>query len=170
MTNKPGTPTRTTQPTRPADYLITPRAPLDRAFEMRFSSTPRGARLARCLAANRLDAWGVPYDTYRHDAIVLVLAELAANAVRHGHVPGRDFHLRLRVIAHTQTVRIEVTDTRAERVPPRPDALPAPGVEDTGGRGLLLVAGLASRWNWHLRSDGGPGKTVWAEYALSRSE
>ncbi|WP_340380337.1 ATP-binding protein [Streptomyces sp. SS7] len=167
MTNKPGTPTRTTQPTRPADYLITPHAAFDHAFGMRFTSTPRGARLARRLAANRLDAWGIPYDTYRHDAIVLVVAELTVNAVRHGHVPGRDFHLRLQVIALTQTVRIEVTDTRAERMPPRPDALPTPGAEDTGGRGLLLVAGLATRWDWHLRSDGGPGKTVWAECTLT---
>ncbi|KUO13092.1 serine/threonine protein kinase [Streptomyces sp. DSM 15324] len=169
MTNKPGTPTRTARPDRPADYLITPHAPLDRTFEMRFTSTPRGARLARRLAANRLDAWGVPYDSYRHDAIVLVLAELTANAVRHGHVPGRDFHLHLQVIAHTQTVRIEVTDTRAERVPPRPDALRTPGAEDTGGRGLLLVAGLASRWDWYLRPDG-PGKTVWAECALAPAQ
>lgn len=133
---------------------------------MRFTSTPRGARLARRLAANRLDAWGIPYDSYRHDAIVLVLAELTSNAVRHGHVPGRDFRFHLQVIAHTQTVRIEVTDTRAERVPPRPDALHTPSTEDTGGRGLLLVAGLATRWDWYLRPDG-PGKTVWAEYVLT---
>ncbi|WP_371788637.1 ATP-binding protein [Streptomyces griseoaurantiacus] len=166
MTNKPGTPARTTQPTRPGNYLNSPHAPLDRAFEMRFTSTPRGARLARRLAANRLDAWGIPYDSYRHDAIVLVLAELTSNAVRHGHVPGRDFRFHLQVIAHTQTVRIEVTDTRAERVPPRPDALHTPSTEDTGGRGLLLVAGLATRWDWYLRPDG-PGKTVWAEYVLT---
>jgi anti-sigma regulatory factor (Ser/Thr protein kinase) len=134
---------------------------------MCFTSTPRGARLARRLAAQRLDAWGIPYDTYRHDVIVLVLAELTANAVRHGHVPGRDFRLRLQVTARTRTVRIEVTDTRAERLPPCPDALPAPGAEDTGGRGLRLVAGLATRWGWCHRSDGGPGKTVWAECALT---
>lgn len=170
MTNKPGSPTRTTQPTRSADYLTSPHAPLDPTFEMRFTSTPRGARLARRLAAHRLDAWGIPYGSCRHDAIVLVLAELTANAVRHGHVPGRDFHLRLQVIAHPRTVRIEVTDTRAERVPPRPDALRAPGAEDTGGRGLLLVAGIASRWDWHHRTDGGPGKTVWAECALAIPE
>jgi anti-sigma regulatory factor (Ser/Thr protein kinase) len=134
---------------------------------MRFTSTPRGARLARRLAAHRLDTWGIPYDTCPHDAIVSVLAELTANAVRHGHVPGRDFHLRLQVTAHSHTVRIEVTDTRAERLPPRPDALRLPDAEDSGGLGLLLVAGLTARWDWHLRSDG-PGKTVWAECALTR--
>ncbi|MCX4765555.1 ATP-binding protein [Streptomyces sp. NBC_01275] len=166
MTSKPGDASRVAQPARPTGYLITPCALLDHTFEMRFTSTPRGARLARRLAAHRLDAWGIPYDTYAHDGIVLVLAELASNAVRHGHVPGRDFHLRLQVMAHSRTVRIEVADTRAERLPPRPDALRLPDAEDSGGRGLLLVAGLAARWDWHLRSDG-PGKTVWAECALT---
>ncbi|MFD9319131.1 ATP-binding protein [Streptomyces sp. NPDC060053] len=166
MTTDPGSPSCITQPARPTDYLITPHPAFDRTFEMRFTSTPRGARLARRLAAHRLDAWGIPYDTYAHDAVVLVLAELTANAVRHGHVPGRDFQLRLRVIAQARTVRVEVTDTRAEQVPPRPDALRLPDADDSGGRGLLLVAGLAARWDWHPRPDG-PGKTVWAECALT---
>ncbi|GLX47779.1 hypothetical protein Shyhy01_07290 [Streptomyces hygroscopicus subsp. hygroscopicus] len=135
---------------------------MSRTFEMRFTSTPRGARLARRLAAHRLDTWGIPYGTDPHEEIVLVLGELTANAVRHGHVRGRDFHLLLHVSAPTRTVRIEVTDTRTERTPPRPEALPAPDSEDTGGRGLLLVAALATRWGWHLRPEG-PGKTVWAE-------
>ncbi|MFC4500214.1 MULTISPECIES: ATP-binding protein [Streptomyces] len=157
MTNKSGS---------PSGYLTAPHSLLDHTFEMRFTSTPRGARLARRLAAHRLDAWGIPYDTCPHDAIVLVLAELTANAVQHGHVSGRDFHLLLRATAHSRTVRVEVTDTRAERLPPRPEALGLPGAEDSGGRGLLLVAGLADRWDWHLRS-GGPGKTVWAECVLA---
>ncbi len=135
---------------------------LSRTFEMRFTSTPRGARLARRLAAHRLDTWGIPYGTGSHEEIVLVVGELSANAVRHGHVPGRDFHLLLHLSAPARTVRIEVTDTRSERTPPEPEALPAPGSENDGGRGLLLVAALATRWGWHLR-PGGPGKTVWAE-------
>ncbi|MFG3336509.1 ATP-binding protein [Streptomyces tendae] len=144
-------------------------ATAQRTFEMRFTSTPRGARLARRLAAVRLDAWGVPYGTDAHDAIVLIVAELTANAVVHGHVPGRDFHLRLHLHADARstTVRAEVTDTRAERVPPRPGAVvldPAPDAAESG-RGLLLVVGLATRWDWHPRPDG-PGKTIWAEYAL----
>jgi anti-sigma regulatory factor (Ser/Thr protein kinase) len=137
---------------------------LGRTFEMRFTSTPRGARLARRLAAHRLDAWGVPYGTRAHEEIVLVLGELTANAVRHGHVPGRDFHLLLHRTAPCGTVRIEVSDSRGERTPPQPEETRAPDDEDTGGRGLLLVAALAERWGWHAR-PGGPGKTVWAECA-----
>lgn len=165
MTSKPGSLSRTTQPVRPGDHLTAPHAPFDHTFEMGFTSTPRGARLARRLVAHRLDTWGIPYDTCPHDTVVLIAAELTANAVRHGRVPGRDFHLCLRATAHTWTARVEVTDGRAERVPPRPEALHAPTAEDTGGRGLLLVAELATRWDWHLRPDG-PGKTVWAECAI----
>ncbi|MFB7569628.1 ATP-binding protein [Streptomyces sp. NPDC056165] len=143
-------------------------APLNTAtshtFEMRFTSTPRGARLARRLAAVRLDAWGIPYGTDAHDAIVLIVAELTANAVRHGHVPGRDFHLRLHTASDGCTVRVEVTDTRTECLPRRP-AVPegATRAEEEAGRGLVLVSHLATRWDWHPRPDG-PGKTVWAEY------
>ncbi|MET7764827.1 ATP-binding protein [Streptomyces sp. NPDC005393] len=128
-------------------------------FAMRFSSTPRGARLARRLAGQRLDAWGIPYDCDTHHALTLIVAELAANAVRHGLVPGRDF--RLAVACDAMTVRIEVTDTRTEGVPVV--ATPT-DLRDTG-RGLFLVEHLADRWDWHPRRDG-PGKTVWAEYAL----
>ncbi|BCL31392.1 hypothetical protein GCM10017557_62510 [Streptomyces aurantiacus] len=40
--------------------------------------------------------------------------------------------------------------------------MPAPGEEETGGRGLLLVEALAHRWGVDER-EGGIGKTVWVE-------
>ncbi|MEU2156258.1 ATP-binding protein [Streptomyces sp. NPDC019396] len=129
-------------------------------FAMRFSSTPRGARLARRLCGTRLDAWGVPYGSDAHDAVTLVVAELCANAVRHGHVAGRDFHVLLTADPTTGTVRIEVSDTRGERLPHLPTAT---ALDGDSGRGLLLVAALAARWGWSPRAGGGPGKTVWAE-------
>ncbi|MFI6207618.1 ATP-binding protein [Streptomyces sp. NPDC051041] len=164
MTTKPADPVGTTRPAAPSAPSKAP-SPPDLTFEMRFTSTPRGARLARRLAAVRLDAGGVPYGTDPHDAIVLIVAELTSNAVRHGHVPGRDFLLRLHAAPDGRTVRVEVTDTRAERHPRRP-AVPedAAGPEEAG-RGLLLVSRLAARWDWHPCPDG-PGKTVWAEYAF----
>ncbi|MFI2645139.1 ATP-binding protein [Streptomyces sp. NPDC018610] len=173
MTTNPAGTDSLTQPGGHSTHLPASAVPPAHAFAMRFTSTPRGARLARRLTAVRLDAWGIPYDCASHDAIVLIVAELTANAVRHGHVPGRDFHLRVELTRRalpsawpgTGTARVEVTDTRAEHVPPRPTALAGPDVEGTGGRGLLLVAGLATRWDWHPRPDG-PGKTVWAEYVL----
>ncbi|MFJ8881992.1 ATP-binding protein [Streptomyces sp. NPDC102402] len=131
---------------------------------MRFTSTARGARLARRLVSHRLHEWGHPYDTSTNDTVTLITAEFAANAVRHGHVPGRDFHLRLTidtgadVNAGSTTIRIEVTDTRTERMPT--PTSPAPDAE--AGRGLLLVAALATRWGITPRTAA-PGKTVWGE-------
>jgi anti-sigma regulatory factor (Ser/Thr protein kinase) len=151
MNNEIAAPSRTGQPIGPTGD-----------FGMRFSSTPRGARLARRLAGQRLDAWGIPYDCDTHHALTLIVAELAANAVQHGRVPGRDFHLALAY--DTMTVRIEVTDTRTEGVPVVPVAAAPTDLHDAG-RGLLLVEHLADRWDWHPRRDG-PGKTVWAEYVL----
>ncbi|WP_406468354.1 ATP-binding protein [Streptomyces sp. NBC_01594] len=134
--------TRTAQPLFPWHH-----------FTMRFSSTPRGARLARRLAGERLNAWGIPYGSDAHDVLTLIVAELSANAVRHGRVPGRDF--RLRLSAEGATLRVEVTDSRGETTP----ALAPDNVD--GGRGLLLVAALTDRWGWYPCIDG-PGKTVWA--------
>lgn len=126
---------------------------------MRFTSTPRGARLARRLVSHRLDEWGHPYTSPTNETVTLIAAELTANAVRHGHVPGRDFHLSVTEAATGGGFRIEVTDTRAEK-------LPAPGTpppDGESGRGLLLVDALANVWGVGPRPTG-PGKTVWAEF------
>ncbi|GAA3077384.1 ATP-binding protein [Streptomyces glomeratus] len=140
----------------PSDWHMQKRTPHAHAFEMRFTSSPRGARLARRLVSHRLHEWGHPYDSPLNETVTLIAAELAANAVRHGHVPGRDFHLRL-----TDTpdgVRLEVSDTRTERLPEhRPAGDPG---DDQSGRGLLLVEALADRWGVEPRS---PGKRVWAD-------
>ncbi|MFF8448072.1 ATP-binding protein [Streptomyces leeuwenhoekii] len=134
-------------------------------FAMTFTSTPRGARLARRLASHRLDAWGFPYDSEVNETLTLVVAELAANAVTHGRVPGRDFRLSLTLTATRDRVRVEVTDTRDDRLPPaRPCAPGNPEAE--AGRGLWLVTCLASRLSVEPRKGGGPGKTVRAEVDL----
>ncbi|MGY5107033.1 ATP-binding protein, partial [Streptomyces sp. 900105245] len=122
-----------------------PPAP-EHEFAMSFSATPRGARLARRLVSCRLDTWGHPFDGVVNETLTLIAAELSANAVQHGRVPGRDFHLHLSVAdgagdgpGQGKRLRVSVSDTRTER-------LPAPAVPDLtaeSGRGLLLVATLA---------------------------
>lgn len=141
----------------------TPQAPVTvRVFTQRFSSTPRGARLARHLALHRLDAWGIPYDSDASETAALLVAELAANAVTHGRVPGRDFEIRLSLEAHT--LRIDVSDPRGEHRPAGPGAVEAPPTGADGGRGLLLVEALADRWAVLDRLP--IGKTVRAELDL----
>ncbi|MEW2552479.1 ATP-binding protein [Streptomyces zhihengii] len=130
----------------------------EREFTMRFTSTARGARLARRLVSHRLNDWGHPHTTPVSETLTLIAAELTANAVRHGHVPGRDFHVRLTL---TEGIfRIEVTDTRAEKLPP--PTPPTPDAASESGRGLHLVGALADDWGVSPR-EAAPGKTVWAE-------
>ncbi|MFF8398820.1 ATP-binding protein [Streptomyces sp. NPDC016172] len=124
-----------------------------RNFSVQLSPTPRGARLARLLATEQLRSWGLPLDPAQQ-----VVAELSANAATHGRVPGRDFRLLLYVVA--ATLRIEVTDTRGDRLPS--PQLPCPDTES--GRGLLLVDALADRWG--VTPGLPPRKTVWAELDL----
>ncbi|WP_326755246.1 ATP-binding protein [Streptomyces hirsutus] len=132
-----------------------------RTFAQRFSATRRGARLARLLAAHQLTEWGHPHGSDAHDTAVLVVAELASNAVLHGRVPGRDFALFLSLDDSRGAVRIEVSDAH----PAQPARL-TPGPDEDGGRGLVLVDALAVSWGVSDRL--GPGKTVWAECALPR--
>ncbi|MBB5127206.1 ATP-binding protein [Streptomyces griseoloalbus] len=126
-------------------------------FSVLLSATPRSARLARLLADAHLRDWGYDSEAARH-----VVAELAANAVTHGRVPGRDFRLAFHLI--DGTLRIEVTDTRSERLP----ELQPPASDAESGRGLLLVESLADRWG--VTEDRFPRKTVWAELRLAPPE
>ncbi|MEV5382388.1 ATP-binding protein [Streptomyces sp. NPDC052721] len=126
-------------------------------FSVRLSSTPRGARLARLLAEQQLRTWGLPLEQPTQ-----IVAELAANAATHGRVPGRDFQLMLYVVGGT--LRIEVTDTRGDRLP----RLTSPAEDGESGRGLVLVAALADRWG--VTQGRHPRKTVWAEVALAAPE
>ncbi|MFF8277223.1 ATP-binding protein [Streptomyces lateritius] len=131
-----------------------------RVFTQRFSSTPRGARLARRLALLQLDRWGIPHGATVSDTAALLVAELAANAVTHGRVPGRDFELSLSYTPGL-LLRVDVTDTRTEG---RPSLAPALPLAETG-RGLLLVEALATRWAVLERVP--VGKTVRAELDLT---
>ncbi|WAX76843.1 ATP-binding protein [Streptomyces sp. KMM 9044] len=130
----------------------------EREFTMRFTSTPRGARLARRLVSHRLDDWGHPYTAPVNETVTLITSELTANAVRHGHAPGRDFHVQLTLTE--DVVRIEVTDTRTEKGPPANP--PATDSLSESGRGMLLVTALADDWGVSPRQSA-PGKAVWAE-------
>ncbi|MFE9387388.1 ATP-binding protein [Streptomyces sp. NPDC007025] len=136
-------------------------------FCVQLSSTRRGARLARLLATQWLDEHAVPYRSTSSHHAALVVAELAANAVRHCGGVGRDFRLRLTLTGTASAgrrLRVESrTHARTNRCRPGGGAEP-PGPEEESGRGLLLVDALADRWG--DRTDDRITKTLWAELAL----
>ncbi|WP_327225535.1 ATP-binding protein [Streptomyces platensis] len=121
-------------------------------FHVQLSATRRGARLARLLGTEQLRSWGMPFEVPAQ-----VLAELAANAASHGRVPGRDF--RLVMSSDVDTLRVEVTDVRGDRLP----AQQAMGLRESG-HGLILIDALADRWGTCRGPF--PCKTVWAEFDL----
>ncbi|MGK5448199.1 ATP-binding protein [Streptomyces radiopugnans] len=131
-------------------------------FTMQFTSSAKGARLARKLAVRRMGEWGWPAASDVSCTVSLLVGELAANAVRHGRVPGRDFRLALEV--RGDVVRIEVSDASPIRPPAAPSLASA---DDESGRGLFLVDILATRWGAVPRDP--VGKTVWAEVAAETS-
>ncbi len=65
----------------------------------------------RLLTTAHLGDWGLPTESAAH-----IVAELAANAVLHGRIPGRDFQLSL-AVHDDRLLRIAVTDTLGERLP-----------------------------------------------------
>ncbi|MCG6495813.1 ATP-binding protein [Kitasatospora sp. A2-31] len=139
--------------------------PVPRSLVALLPATPKGAALCRRTACRQLADWGLdsvasePFHSAR-----LVVAELAANAITHGRVPGRMFELGLALTptaAGGALLRIEVSDCRGDRYP-APGALPT--ADSQSGRGLMLIDALADRWGAVPRPPG--GKTVWAEIEL----
>jgi serine phosphatase RsbU (regulator of sigma subunit)/anti-sigma regulatory factor (Ser/Thr protein kinase) len=106
---------------------------------------------ARARAVRQVTAWGLEDLAFTTE---LLVSELVTNAIRHAQPP-----IQLRLILDTM-LSCEVSDAsltaphhrRADRY-------------DEGGRGLMLVARLASRWGTrHTRT----GKTIWAQQPLPR--
>ncbi|MEU3216899.1 ATP-binding protein [Streptomyces sp. NPDC006971] len=123
-----------------------------------FPATARGARLARRVMVRHLDQWGFPPGSDTSCTVALVVAELAANAVRHGRVRGRNFLLSATHEVSARRIRVEVSDACPEL--PRVGAS-SPADDEESGRGLVLVDVLAARWGAVPRTPF--GKTVWAE-------
>ncbi|MET7849529.1 ATP-binding protein [Streptomyces avermitilis] len=167
----PGGPKPGTAPGAPAEPPaeageVPPGAVESRVFSTQFTSSPRGARLARHLTVLCMTDWGYPPLSDTSGVAALLVAELATNAVQHGRASGRDFHLRIALDVRTRLIRIEVADACARQ--PRFGSETVARPEDESGRGLLLVAVLAARWGTEPRTP--TGKTVWAEVVADAPE
>jgi anti-sigma regulatory factor (Ser/Thr protein kinase) len=81
----------------------------------------------------------------------LLTDELVTNAIVHAHCKSYLF-----IRAAKGLVRVEVTDPD-DRIP----SMVTPDTDAVGGRGLVIVNGLASAWGVQRATEG--GKTVWFE-------
>ncbi|EFE68553.1 magnesium or manganese-dependent protein phosphatase [Streptomyces viridosporus ATCC 14672] len=109
---------------------------------------------ARAFASGVLTSWRFPPDL--HDLGVLAASELVANSLQHGTPP-----MRLRLRRTDRRLIVEVTDGD-DHLPRRRRAEPG----DESGRGIAIVATIAS--NWGSRRTPGGGKAVWCEFALPK--
>ncbi|WP_440101741.1 ATP-binding protein [Streptosporangium sp. H16] len=141
-------------------------------ISQRFAATPDQVRPARVFVTELLGD-----DHPLHDDAVLLTSELATNAVEHSSGPfdarpvdtgprdrgpgdagpddrPREFVVTLAFLP--QGVLITVQDPGASEIP----CTRRPGLDATGGRGLVLVNDLATRWGFHRDSS---GTVIWFE-------
>ncbi|MFE9765528.1 ATP-binding protein [Streptomyces sp. NPDC005808] len=98
-----------------------------------------------------LAGWAVPDDAC--ETVVLIVSELATNAVRHARLPDRTFDVALTYDDGGKAVEVEVSDGSPHHPVVRPF-----DPDETSGRGLLLVEALSDAWEVRDREF---GKTVW---------
>ncbi|MGG2461460.1 ATP-binding protein [Streptomyces sp. RGM 3693] len=123
------------------------------------------ARQARNFTAESLRLWGE--DEEFIDAAVLIVCELATNAIRHGarprtpygHEQGPDSVIALRLALEPDVLHIEVRDGSAI-LPVQRTA----GRDEDCGRGMAIIAALAECWTCGLDADGGK----WVRATLAR--
>lgn len=115
---------------------------------------PEAPGIARRELRRLLLEWGI---CERVEEALLVVSELATNAVRYGAAP-----LELRVSCKGGTLKVAVRDGQASDLPyPRQLTHTEPH-----GRGMHLVAASSHRWGW----DHDQGfKVVWAEILVPGS-
>ncbi|MBM9507931.1 fused response regulator/phosphatase [Actinacidiphila acididurans] len=121
----------------------------------RIPDDPAAVTSARDLSVEQLTAWGLADLAFTTE---LIVSELVTNAIRHA---GGPIELRLIRDARGGTMVCEVSDP--SNTQPR---LRQARSTDEGGRGLFLVAQLATRWGSRYKTT---GKTIWAEQTVSET-
>jgi anti-sigma regulatory factor (Ser/Thr protein kinase) len=118
--------------------------------EVMLPDGPEGASFARRAMKRAAELWLL--DREMTETALLLVSELATNAIRHGAPP-----VRLSLRLDKDRLRVEVTDSS-----PALPQLVHPGPDQPGGRGLQIVQQLALKWGASA-SPRRIGKTVWFE-------
>lgn len=123
-------------------------------MDLEFVASTASVAPGRRWVAERARSAGV--DAVHVPVLMLLSSELITNAVLHGPRLGM---IAVRVRRAGGRCRVEVDDAS-----PDPPRLRGSDPPSTGGRGLILVEALATRWGWDAR--GAEGKTVWFDIEL----
>ncbi|MGW1157920.1 ATP-binding protein [Streptomyces sp. NPDC002513] len=123
-------------------------------------AVPATVGAARSSVRGLLRRWGTGAETSEN--AVLVISELVTNAVLHT----ASERVVCRVSTDGQRLRIEVEDQSLSGTVP---ARGCPGLDDQGGRGLMLVCALSIDWGVQ-GAPRGSGRVVWAELAPEPGE
>lgn len=113
---------------------------------LRLPALSASVRRARHAVVDRCRAEGL---SVVEDVAALLTSEVVTNAVLHG-----DGEVELRVSRDGEGLLVEVSDGSDTPVRRR-----AAGPDDEGGRGILLLEAMATRWG--TRTLPGGGKVVW---------
>ncbi len=127
--------------------------PRDMDLDCDLPAAPEAAGMARRLVREVLTQAGA---SHLMDDAMLVMSELATNAVRYGAAP-----IRAHAGIEGGSLILAVQDSRASDLP-YPKVLTA---TEPNGRGMHLVAAMASRWGWDRNAN---SKVVWAEIPLHK--
>jgi anti-anti-sigma regulatory factor/anti-sigma regulatory factor (Ser/Thr protein kinase) len=123
-----------------------------RRFWRRLTASPSVAGpAARATVVAACEAWGLGHVTNRAE---LVVTELISNAIVHAKT-----EIELLVALREPFLHVSVADGSGAA----PRLMSADSVEAEGGRGLILVEALATKWGFVPTRD---GKVVWAMLRL----
>jgi anti-sigma regulatory factor (Ser/Thr protein kinase) len=88
------------------------------------------------------------------DTVVLAMTEMVTNSIRHASGP-----VEVELTSDSRVLAVRVSDS--SELLPHQCTVP---FEAEGGRGLILLELLATRWG--VRIDPHGGKTVWCEFTV----
>ncbi|WP_188191310.1 SpoIIE family protein phosphatase [Nonomuraea sp. SYSU D8015] len=124
----------------------------DRVATWELSADPANVSTVRGAVTEQLERWGLDELCFTTE---LVVSELVTNAIRYAREP-----IEVRLLRDSALI-CEVSD--GSSTSPR---MRRAATTDEGGRGLFLVAQLASRWGTRYTAS---GKVIWTEQHLPAS-
>ncbi|WP_236241786.1 ATP-binding protein [Streptomyces sp. CC228A] len=133
--------------------------------ELTLAATPNAVAWARRHTVDILQRWRFPPDGT--EVARLLISELATNAIPHAR-PTETSETATAESAGPGTIVVRLWPTEGGIVlavsapAPQPPVPRADDASATGGRGLLLVQAMATRWGYYQPRPRS-GKTVWAE-------